>query len=160
MSEIVTTKFTGWDELRKKLQEELPKDAKLALRIALSAGAGDIKRAAQEFAPVEDEGPQAGFLRDNVKVKVKLSRNDLAGSAFIGPTTAKYPGDDKGTHKVTIRGKSFTGSSTPTAANVGRWLEFGTVNIAARGWLTKAWERTKAQALDHIIDKLKEKLKL
>jgi hypothetical protein len=40
MSEIVSVKIKGLDELQKKSQEQLPKDAKLALRIALNAGDG------------------------------------------------------------------------------------------------------------------------
>ena len=69
MQEIVTVNITGLDEIQKKLEEELPKDARLALRIGLSAGAGDIKNAMVDAAPVEADGENAGFLRDHLKVK-------------------------------------------------------------------------------------------
>ena len=166
MADIVTVKINGLDELQKKLQEELPKDAKLAMRIALNAGAGDIKRAMQDEAPVEAEGQDAGFLRDHVKVKVKMRRNDLAGYALIGPTTEAYPGREG--HQGTVRFKTLTGKRVSfmgkagqvTASNVARWLELGTRYITPRAWMTKAWERTKQQALNHFIEKLKSALKL
>lgn len=167
MAEIVTFKMHGWDELQKKLQEELPKDARLALRMALNAGAGDIKRAAEDAAPQEAEGSDAGFLKKHIKTKTTLRRNDLAGSAKIGPTNDLYPGREGKQGKVhftTAGGKKVTFQSNHaggvTAAQVGRYLEFGTKHITARGWLSKAWERTKNVALAHVIAKLKAGLKL
>jgi HK97 gp10 family phage protein len=167
MSNEVTVKISGLDELQRKLQEELPKDAKLALRIALNAGGGDIKKAAQAEAPVEADGPDSGFLKDHIKVKVKLRRDELAGSALIGPTNELYPsrvGKQGQVSFKTATGKKISFMSKHaggvTAAMVGRFLEFGTRHITPRAWLTRAWGASKQQALDHVIAKLKEGLKL
>jgi HK97 gp10 family phage protein len=141
MSNTVTFEIKGLDELQKKLQQEMPDKARKAIRDALRVGGGDILRAAKDAAPVDADGKDAGFLRDNIGVKTKIFKGELAGYALIGPTDATYPG----------RGI--------TAGLVGRWLEFGTKHIAPRAWLTKAYERTKQQALDHIIEKFREILK-
>jgi len=168
MSDIVTVKIKGLDELQKTLQVQLPKDAKLALRIALSAGAGDVKRAMEDDAPVEsDGGADSGFLKKNIRTKVTLRRNDLAGTAKIGPTNAVYPG--RGGKRGSVSFKTKTGrvinfisnhAGAVTAAAVGRFLEFGTRKMAAHPWMTKAWEASKEKAFNHIIAKLKETLKL
>lgn|ERR1700687_2596459 len=167
MSEIVSVKIKGLDELQKKSQEQLPKDAKLALRIALNAGAGDVKRAMEEDAPVEQGGADSGFLRKNIKTKVTLRRNDLAGTARIGPTKAVYPGGGGKRGNVTF--KTRTGrvinfisnhAGATKAAMVARFLEFGTRKMAAHPWMTKAWEASKEKAFQQIVAKLKENLKL
>ncbi len=158
----VTVKISGLDELQKVLQEKLPADAKKAVRIALSAGGGDVKRAMVANAPVEEGGEHAGFLRDNIRVKTKLFRNDLAGYALVGPTTAVYPDRAGKPGQVTIKGKTFFSkhAGQVTAARVARFLEFGTSKMSKHPFLTQAFEGSKQTALDHIISKLKEVLKL
>ena len=167
MSEPFSFEIKGLDALQKKLQEELPKDAKKALRIALSAGAGDVKRAIQDEAPVEEGGENSGFLKDHNKTKIVLRRNELAGTAFVGPTNDVYRGREGKEGQVTVRtrtGKLVTFMSKhagqTTAAMVGRFLEFGTRKMSKHAWMTPAWESSKQKALDHIVAKLKETLKL
>jgi HK97 gp10 family phage protein len=156
----VTCKISGLDELQKTLQEKLPADARKFVRIALSAGGGDVKRAMVANAPVEDSGENAGFLREHVNVKTRLTRGELAGSAFIGPSTAVYPGREGKTGTVKIGGKTFSSkhAGQVTAARVARFLEFGTSRMGKKPFMTQAWESSKQAALDHIISKLKEVL--
>jgi HK97 gp10 family phage protein len=163
MADIVTVNIKGLDDLQKALEEK-SKEARLALRIALSAGGGDVKRAMQDTAPVEEEGVNSGFLRDHINVKTRIFNGGLSGSAFIGPSTAAYPDRSQTPHEVsfiTRTGKKVTFTATKiTAALVGRFLEFGTRTRAAHPWMTRAWESSKETALAHIIAKLKEQLKI
>jgi hypothetical protein len=86
------------------------------------------------------------------------------GTAFIGPSTAAYPNRSQKPHLVsfiTRAGKRITFIATKvTVAMVGRFLEYGTSKMAAHPWMTRAWDKSKQAALDHIIEKLKEQLKL
>jgi hypothetical protein len=61
----------------------------------------------EEDAPVEQGGADSGFLRKNIKTKVTLRRNDLAGTARIGPTKAVYPG--RGGKRGNVTFKTRTG---------------------------------------------------
>jgi HK97 gp10 family phage protein len=167
MQDIVTVKITGLDEIQKKLEEELPKDARLALRIGLSAGAGDIKQAMVDAAPVEADGENAGFLRDNLKVKTIIKRNELAGVAIVGATEAVYPGREGKLGRVSF--KTVTGrivnfvskhAGQVTAARVARYLEFGTSKMSAKPFMTPAFESTKETAFAHVVEKLREALRL
>jgi HK97 gp10 family phage protein len=167
MPGTVSVKISGLSELQKKLQEELPKDAKLALRIALNAGGSDVKKAMAAIAPVEDGGENSGFLRDHINIKVKMSRGDLAGSAFVGPSTAVYPGKEGKEGQVNFKtagGKrvSFFSKTAGkvTAARVARFLEFGTRHAGKHPFMTQAWESSKEAALRHIVEKLKSILQL
>src|ERR1700720_2423783 len=95
-------KMTGLDQIQKALEQK-GKEAKLALRVALNAGGGDVKKAMQNEAPVEAEGENSGFLKDHINVKMRLSRNEMAGSAFVGPSTAVYPGRAGKSGRVTFK---------------------------------------------------------
>jgi HK97 gp10 family phage protein len=167
MPETVTVNITGLDELQKKLEEELPKDARLALRIALSAGAGDIKSAMVDAAPVEADGENAGFLRDHLKVKTIIRRDELAGVAIVGATEAVYPGRAGKQGRVSFKTASgklvdFVSkhAGQVTAARVARFLEFGTSKMSAKPFMTPAYESTKETAFNHVVAKLREVLKL
>jgi HK97 gp10 family phage protein len=167
MAGIVTVNIKGLAELQKKLEQELPKDARLALRVALNAGAGDFKNAMVAAAPVESEGENSGFLRDHIKTKVTLRRNDLAGTALVGPTTDAYPGREGKQGHVefrTVTGKKISFDSkhagAVTASRVARFLEFGTSKMSQHAFMTPAFESSKESALSHIIAKIKEALKI
>jgi HK97 gp10 family phage protein len=162
MPDIVSVNIKGLDELQKALEAK-GKEARLAVRVALNAGGGDVKRAMAEEAPVEEGGENSGFLRDNVNVKVRM-HGQTAGTAFIGPSTKEYPNRSQKPHTVSFitrtgRKASFTAWKV-TAAMVGRFLEFGTRRMPAHPWITRAWERSKGTALDHVVAKLKESMKL
>jgi len=157
----VTVKFSGWDQLQRKLQDELPKDAKKAVRVALSAGGGDVKRAMEATAPVEEGSEHAGFLQEHINVKTRIRPDELAGSAFIGPSAkAVYPDREGKPGMVKVAGKTFFSKKAGevTAARVARFLEFGTSRAGKHPFMTQAWDKSKQAALDHIIAKLKQVL--
>jgi HK97 gp10 family phage protein len=156
----VTCKISGLDDLQKTLQEKLPADARKFVRIALSAGGGDVKRAMVANAPVEEGGEHAGFLAAHINVKTRLTRGELAGTAFIGPSTAVYPDRQGKPGTVKVAGKTFHSehAGQVTAARVARFLEFGTSRMGKKPFMTQAWDSSKQTALDHIIAKLKEVL--
>ena len=167
MADIVSFEIKGLKEIQQALEERLPKEARLAMRIALSAGGGTVKNAMQDEAPVEVEGQDSGFLRDNIKVKTIIRGSGLTGTAIVGATQAAYPGREGSRGRVTLKtatGKvvSFISNKAGqvTAAMVARWLEFGTSKMSAHPFLTQAWEGSKQAALERMIAKLKEGLKL
>jgi HK97 gp10 family phage protein len=163
MPDLVSFEIKGLSELQKKLEEMATKDTRLAVRIALNAGASEVKKAAQEEAPVEAEGENSGFLKDHINIKVRM-QGPIVGTAFIGPSTAAYPNRSQKPHQVSFinrAGKRISFTATKiTAATVGRFLEYGTSKMAAHPWLTRAWNKSKEAALAHIIAKLREQLKL
>ena len=133
----------------------------------MSAGAGDIKNAVVAAAPVEADGENAGFLRDHLKVKTIIRRNELSGVAIVGATQDVYPGREGKPGRV--RFKTATGkivdfvskhAGQVTAARVARFLEFGTGKMSAKPFMTPAWESTKETAFNHGVSKLREVLKL
>ena len=157
---MVTCKITGLDALQKKLEHELPAKARLALRIALAAGASTVREEMVADAPVEEGGENQGFLEDHLVIKTTIRRNELSGTAKVGPSQAVYPGSEKQGFKLRIGGKEISVNAKLTAARVGRFLQFGTSKMSARPFMTQAWEASKGRALERIIQKLKETLKL
>jgi HK97 gp10 family phage protein len=165
--EIVSFEIKGLREIQQALEERLPKEVRLAMRIALSAGGGTIKNSMQDAAPVEVDGQDSGFLRDNIKVKTVIRNGGLTGVAIVGATDAAYPGREGSKGRVTLKtatGKvvSFISNKAGqvTAAMVARWLEFGTSKMSPHPFCTRAWESSKQAALDRMIAKLKEGLHL
>lgn len=165
--EIVEFKMVGLKELQEALEEKLPKDARLAMRIALSAGGGTVRDAMVDNAPVEVNGENSGFLRDHLKVKTVIKNGGLTGYAIIGATTDPYPGREGSQGRVSFktalgRSVSFISKTAGqvTAAMVAKFLELGTSRMSKHPFMTQAWESSKQQALDRMIAKLKEALKL
>lgn len=151
MSEIVTTKFTGWDELQKRL-EALPDDlAKKGMRSALIAGANVMRDGMVETAP-ED----TGFLAEHFNIKTSVKNAGKSGSAFIGPAgKIDYPDKDGGYRdKVNRKGKTFH-IGRISVASVARFLEFGTSRMGKKPFMTQAFETKKSSALDAMIDRLR-----
>lgn len=167
MADIVSVNITGLKELQEALQEAQPKQARLAMRIALSAGGGTVKNAMQQTAPVEVAGQHPGFLRDHIKVKTIVKNGGLTGTALVGPTKDPYPSRVGKLGTVTLKtgsGKlvSFLSAKAGqvTAALVAKFLEFGTSKMSKHPFLTQAYESSKQDALDRIIRKLKDGLNL
>ena len=132
MPDIVWSQMKGLDELQKKLEEMATKDARLAVRIALNAGASEVKKAAQEEAPVEAEGENSGFLKDHINIKVRM-KGPIAGTAFIGPSTAAYPNEAKSR----IKFRSLIGQGSESHLWQRRSLPrrlAGSWNTARRKW--------------------------
>jgi HK97 gp10 family phage protein len=120
------------------------------MRSGLRSGAKIIQNAIVQEAP-----KNTGFLSEHVDIKTRVSGSGLKGSAFIGPNSrAIYPAESE---RPTPGQKK---SRTRTAAMIARWLEFGTSRMAAKPFVTRAFEGNKGAALDAIISKLKEVLGL
>lgn len=166
--EVVEFRMIGLKEIQEALEEKLPKDARLAMRIALSAGGGTVRDAMVDNCPVEtNDAANSGFLRDHLKVKTVIKNGGLSGYAIIGATTDAYPGREGSSGRVSFktalgRSVSFVSkvAGQVTAAMVAKWLELGTTRMSKHPFLTQAWEGSKQQALDRMIAKLKETLKL
>jgi HK97 gp10 family phage protein len=167
MANIVSFEIKGLDELQKALEEEQPKKARLAMKIALSAGGGTVRDAMRQDAPVEIEGQNSGFLRDHLKVKTIIKQGGLVGIAIVGATTDPYPKREGKFGTVTLKTRSgkvvsflSKKAGQVTAAMVAKWLEYGTSKMSKHPWMTKAWEASKQAALDRIVAKLKDGLDL
>jgi HK97 gp10 family phage protein len=165
--EIVSFEIKGLKEIQQALEERLPKEARLAMRIALSAGGGTVRDAMVDAAPVEVDGQDSGFLRDHLKIKTIIRNGGLTGKALIGATNDAYPGREGSRGRVTLKtatGKvvSFISNTAGkvTAARVAKWLEFGTSKMSSHPFMTRAWEASRQAALDRMIAKLKETLHL
>jgi HK97 gp10 family phage protein len=141
-------KIDGLDKLQDALLKLEPAKAKAALRGALKAGADPIKQDMAASAPYE-----SGILEENIGVKLSTKgSSELRGAAFIGPTgKGKYPPQG---------GPGKKKRSAMPVATIARFLEFGTSKMAARPFMTQAFERQKGNALERIIQVLREKLGL
>lgn len=165
--EIITCKIIGLDKIQEVLEQEQPKKARLAMRIALSTGGGTVRDKMADMAPVEQGGTSSGFLRDHLKVKTIIKQGGLVGKALVGATNDPYPGREGKAGKVTFKTRhggliSFMSKKAGqvTAAMVMRWLEYGTSKMAKHPFATQAWDASKQDAMDRIIAKLKEGLGL
>jgi HK97 gp10 family phage protein len=153
MSEWVTTEIKGLDELQRKLESLPEKVAKKGLRDALKAGGAIMTSAFAAFAP-----RMTGFLAEHFAMKLSVRREDIAGSAFVGPDgKMDYPDDDKGSYRLKQdkRGRLHKVGRI-AVASVARFLEFGTAKMAAHPFMTPAWESHKEIVRDEIISKLGE----
>lgn len=119
-----TFRLEGAKDLEKVLKG-LPNQVRgRTLRTAAMAGAGEIRKAARQTAPVGE----TGTLRASI-----VARQDK---------------DSKNRHGVTVK----VGPSR--AGFYGLFHEFGTAALAPRPWLRPAWEAAKGRALNRIGDSL------
>lgn len=148
MANEVTVKITGLEELQKKLLDQLPNKAKSAMRSALRDGAKVIQEAIVQEAPKD-----SGFLSEHIDVRTRVKGSGLTGSAFVGPNSKEvYPQNEK-----SLPGKK---SRPKPASVVARFLEFGTATHSANAFMTRAFESTKQNAIDAVLDRLKKVLGL
>jgi HK97 gp10 family phage protein len=141
-------RIQGLDELQRELESLAPKLAKRTVRRSLRAGANVIKAAIVQLAP-----KRSGFLSEHVDVRTRLKRDDLAGTAFVGPNNREtYPDEPA---KIRKRDKE---KRPRTAALVTRFLEFGTRKMAKRPFLTQAADASERAAVDAVVERLKDDL--
>jgi HK97 gp10 family phage protein len=147
MSDFVTVEVKGLKELQEKLEELPLKLAKKDLRSALRAGATLIKKAMIALAPRD-----TGFLSQHFSIKTKIKTGEeIAGSAFIGPQgKINYP--------KTSEGKKGIGRRI-AVATVARFLEFGTIKMSKKPFMTQAIDSNKSDAIDAIAKRLSEVMK-
>ncbi len=155
MADNVTVNITGLEDLQRKLEEIAHNVAKRGVRQALRAGALPVREAMAAGAPKE-----SGFLSEDIDIRTRMEKDELAGEAFIGPNSkAVYPTGEAARELARKLGQRFVQGAARTAALVARFLEFGTTRMAKRPFMTQAWETSKQSALDAIIQKLKDNLK-
>lgn len=146
----VTVEVKGLDILEKKL-EQLPFIvARKGLRGALRKGGNVFKQGMVNGAPVD-----TGFLSKHFGVRIKMERNELAGTAYIGPQgKIDYPDDAKGSYRLKKVGKKVKKIGRVAVATVARFLEFGTSKMGKRPFMTQAYETQKQNVLDVVTKEL------
>ena len=161
MSDLVTFKITGLAELQKKL-EDMPKTvAKKVLRDDLRAAGEYLKQEMVMQAPY-----RTGFLDSHFDTRVRVEHGELAAKAFVGPEGRMYYPHEG----VTKEGRQFEewqrtstgrhgvkGGLVPVVS-VARFLEFGTSRMAARPFMTSAFESSKEALLTKIIEGIRSAL--
>lgn len=146
--QIVTVNIKGLDTLQTKLEAMPEKLAKKGLRAALRAGAALFKSAMVSGAPKD-----TGFLAEHFGVKVKINRDGLAGTVYIGPQgKVDYPAFMSGAYKIKRRAGKIIKVGRVAVATVARFLEFGTAKMAKKPFMTQAYEGQKTNALNEVID--------
>lgn len=151
MSDDFTVEIKGLSDLQLALEDLPVKVAKHGLRSALKSGAAPIKEAMVTGAPHD-----TGFMSEHFDVKLKINRDELAGSAFIGPQgKIDYPAYTSGAYKII---RSATGRAKKVGAiavaTIVRFFEFGTSKMSKKPFMTQAFEGHKDQALANITQEL------
>lgn len=156
MPDYVTVNVQGLDKLQAALEELPQKVAKKGIRKALAAGGNLFKASMVALAP-----KRTGFLSEHFGVKVKMNRNELAGTAFIGPQgKMDYPEFMSGAYKIKRVGSKLRKVGRIAVASVARFLEFGTSKMSKKPFMTQAFESDKDKALEAVTNALKASLDL
>jgi HK97 gp10 family phage protein len=156
-----TTEIKGLDELQHALEELPRKVAQRGLRKALKSGAGPVQEGMVNLAPKyagNDTRWPIGFLAEHFGVKVKIGRDELSGSAFIGPQgKIDYPMFASGAYKIVRNAKNKAIKVGRIAVTtVARFLEFGTSKMPKQPFMTQAFDTNKEAALENITHSLAE----
>lgn len=147
MDENVNIK--GLDQLLATLEILPRKVADKDVSVALRAGGKVVQNAFAASAP-ED----TGFLAEHFNVKVKLRREELGGSAYVGPDArADYPERDGG-YRLKVLKNKLRKVGRISVLSVCRFLEFGTSKMGKKPFMTQAFEGSKDGALDAMTTSL------
>lgn len=149
--ELVTVEVKGLAELQEKLEALPLKVAKKGIRAALRAGGDVLRSEIITLAPKD-----TGFLAEHFGTKIKMRRDELAGSAFIGPQgKVDYPAFMSGAYRIARNAKGKAKKVGRVAvATVARYLEFGTSKMSKRPFITPAFDAKSAAILDAIVAKI------
>lgn len=153
MSELVTVEIKGLVELQKRLQE-LPEEVmRPILRDVLRDAGNDVKAAIVAEAPRD-----SGFLAEHFRVRTRIYKEDVRGTAFIGTQPhADYPHRDGG-FRAKLNKALEHNVGRISVSSVARYLEFGTRKMAANPFMSRAWEGVKDVALNKIVNGIREAL--
>ena|SRR5271166_1421169 len=151
----------GMSELQQALEEVPRKVAQRGLRKALKSGAAPVQEGMVSLAPKYAGGDSRwpiGFLAEHFGVKIKIGREELSGSAFIGPQgKIDYPMYASGAYKIVRNAKNKAIKVGRIAVTtVARFLEFGTSKMGKKPFMTQAFDTRSAAALDNITASLAE----
>ncbi len=91
-------------------------------------------------------------------MRMKIMRDDLAGSIFIGPQgKIDYPAYASGAYNIKRRKNGRLAKVGRVAvATVARFLEFGTSRMGKKPFMTQAFESFKGRALEAITEVLRD----
>lgn len=154
----VSINIKGLQDLARTLERDLPEAmAKGVIRDALRAGAEVVQDAAEQAAA---EHRRTGELEEDIGVAVRV-KNDksLHGVAFVGPLYEGAGTNDPGVYgKFVEEGHAPPGKGREKSAarRRGIELEFGGKDTPPHPWLRPAWEGSKDQALDAMIESLRD----
>jgi len=155
MSDLVTVKIIGLDQLQQRL-EKLPRDvSKNILKSALKETAKELRSRIVAAAPKD-----TGFLSKHFNIGFKFIKGELAATASVGPSArAVYPstresGKTRREQGVGTGQNAKKGGYIP-AKSVARFLEYGTSKMSAKPFIRPAFESFKDAALFMITEKLK-----
>jgi HK97 gp10 family phage protein len=132
MSNPVTVKITGLEQLSQRMQEFPDQLVRKGVRVALLAGGEVLRQEISDRAPRsldETHGHEPGFLADHIAAKLSTSPKQDKGSVKVGPVA-----------------KAFWGM----------FAEFGTRFQPALPFVRPAFESAGQRALDAFVAKLRE----
>jgi HK97 gp10 family phage protein len=156
MSNPVTVQVKGLKELQHALEQETPKRVRAILRSALNAGAKIIQAAVKREAPRD-----TGQLEGSIDIKISIKTLDVRGSAFIGPSKSKTKKNIKRKGFLTRLGIGPKGIAKGIDdVTLTRFFEGGTSKMAADPFMTRGFEMSKMKAMETVIAKIREALKL
>lgn len=150
-NDYITVEVKGLSELQKNMEELPAKVSKKGLRQALKKGGLIIRDAFVSSAPRD-----TGFLSEHFNMRMKINREELAGSIFIGPQgKVDYPAYASGAYNIRRRKNGKVAKAGRVAvATVARFLEYGTSKMGKKPFMTQAFESFKLQALNAITEVL------
>lgn len=142
----LTVEVKGLAELQRTLQE-MPRDvARKVLRTSLREAAEDLREEMATQAP-----RKSGLLASHFNLRVRLTSNELAGTAHVGPEgKVYYPGGDR-SHGVATGRHPHRGGLVPVVS-VARFLEFGTSRMPAHPFMRQSFETLKSALVDKITE--------
>src|SRR5215469_16532844 len=140
----VSVKIDGLAELQARFDQTPKKLARAVMRRALTASANVLKA-----EMIDRVRRHTGFLAEHIGMKLRLSRDELAGSASVGPLQDPYPFHERPaeTPARSRRPIHARQHKTITAATVARFLEFGTRKMPMYPFIRQSFESGKDSAL-------------
>ena len=160
--ELSTAQVSGLKELADALRDLPDRIARNALRGATAAGAAVIRNEARRRAPVYtgqvSEGhPRPGTLKRSIYMTQKRELSSLVQQTFhVSVQRGKARQAVQITRKV--KGQRVVVGTENLDAFYWRFVEFGTVNMAARPFMRPAFEAKKYEAVEAIRRYLAERI--
>lgn len=151
----VTVRVEGLKELQKAMQSLGRKTSNRIAVKAMRKGGAVVRDKARMLAPVLKESvPQrrAGTLRKSIQSRTKVGKNGR---------TDTYIWVKKLSTKQVLKFKEKSGKSSaynPLDPFYWRFIEFGTSKMPARPFMQPAFQQSKEQAAQAIIDTLQQEI--
>jgi len=155
LSDVFTVKVTGLSQLQERLESLPKKVAQRIIRTTLKDIGNVLRNDMVDLAP-----KHTGLMSENFNVIVRLTGNELAARAWVGPKQGVYyPGGDK--KKGSATGKNPKKGGTISTRSVARFQEFGTEGehpIPANDFMKRAFDQWQPYGLSEMIAAIKDEL--